>query len=42
MALLGGQNRTRDQVAAMLVEHGFEQPWLGPLGPQNSVVTARR
>jgi SAM-dependent methyltransferase len=42
MALLGGENRTRGQVAAMLESGGFVEPWLGPLGPQNSVVTARK
>ena len=42
MALLGGENRTRGQIAEMLLAAGFSEPWLGPLGPQNSVVTARR
>jgi hypothetical protein len=42
MAVLGGENRTRSRVAALLREAGFGESWLGPLGEQNSVVTARK
>lgn len=42
MALLGGRNRTRSEIAEMLAEAGFVEPWCGPLGEQNSVVTARK
>lgn len=42
MAVLGGENRTRTQIAAMLEAAGFVDPWKGPLGPQNSTVTARK
>lgn len=42
MALLGGENRTRSRVAELLCGAGFTDPWLSPLGVQNSVVTARR
>jgi 3-hydroxy-5-methyl-1-naphthoate 3-O-methyltransferase len=42
MALLGGRNRTRGEIAAMLAAAGFRDVWQSPLLPQNSVVTARR
>lgn len=42
MALLGGENRTRTRIAGMLEAAGFSDCRLSPLGPQNSVVTARR
>lgn len=42
MALLGGENRTRTRIAEMLEAAGFSGCWHSPLGPQNSVVTARR
>ena len=42
MVLLGGENRTRSRIADMLAAAGFDRPWLGPLGEQNSVVTALR
>jgi hypothetical protein len=42
MALLGGENRTRARIAEMLGHAGFVAPWVGPLGPQNSAVTALR
>lgn len=42
MALLGGENRTRSRIAAMLEEAGFTDARPGPLGPQNSTVTARK
>jgi predicted O-methyltransferase YrrM len=42
MAVLGGENRTPSQVARMLAEAGFEGCWQSPVGPQNSVVTARK
>ncbi|GBD23173.1 3-hydroxy-5-methyl-1-naphthoate 3-O-methyltransferase [bacterium HR29] len=42
MALLGGRNRTRREIAAMLEAAGFRDTWCGPLGEQNSTVTARK
>lgn len=42
MALLGGQNRTRTGIVAMLEQAGFGEPWMSELLPQNSVVTAKR
>jgi hypothetical protein len=42
MVLLGGENRTRARIAGMLEDAGFVEPWWGPLGPQNSAVTARK
>lgn len=42
MAMLGGENRTRSRVCELLGEAGFEDCWQSPLGPQNSVVTARK
>ena len=42
MALLGGRNRTRSEVAALLEAAGFENHWQSELLPQNSVVTASR
>ncbi len=42
MAILGGRNRTRPEIAAMLEAAGFRDPWLSPLGHQNSTVTARK
>ncbi len=42
MVLLGGENRTRSRIAAMLSEAGFVETRLGPLGEQNSTVTARK
>lgn len=42
MALLGGQNRTRPEVATMLEKAGFGETWSSELLPQNSVVTAKR
>ncbi len=42
MALLGGENRTRSQVCALLAEAGFGDCRASELGPQNSVVSARK
>jgi hypothetical protein len=42
MALLGGRQRTRPEVAALLEAAGFVDTWQGPLGAQNSTVTARK
>jgi SAM-dependent methyltransferase len=42
MALLGGENRTRTGVAAMLEAVGFAETGMSDLGEQNSVVTAKR
>lgn len=42
MVLLGGRNRTRREIAAMLEAAGFVDPWCSPLGEQNSTVTARK
>jgi len=42
MAVLGGENRTGQRVAEMLVRAGFEEPWRSEPGVQNSVVTARK
>ncbi len=42
MVLLGGRNRTRTEIAAMLEQAGFVDPWCSELGEQNSTVTARK
>ncbi|MEO6397148.1 MAG: methyltransferase [Tepidiformaceae bacterium] len=42
MAVLGGENRTRGRIQAMLEEAGFEDCWQSPLLPQNSTVGARK
>lgn len=42
MALLGGENRTRSRIRAMLTAAGFDNCWVSGLGPQNSTVTARK
>jgi hypothetical protein len=42
MALLGGENRTRERIARMLSDTGFTGVWMSELLPQNSVVTAVR
>lgn len=42
MAVLGGENRTRSRVCALLTEAGFVDCWQSELLPQNSVVTARK
>jgi len=42
MVMLGGRNRTRTEIAAMLEAAGFGDVWCGPLGEQNSTVTARK
>lgn len=42
MAVLGGENRTRQRICALLVEAGFAGCWQSELLPQNSVVTARK
>ncbi|MEP7215943.1 MAG: methyltransferase [Anaerolineaceae bacterium] len=42
MAVLGGENRTRSRVCALLTEAGFAECWQSELLPQNSVVTARK
>ena len=42
MAVLGGENRTRTRVAALLAEAGFVDGWRSDLLLQNSVVTARK
>ena len=42
MALLGGENRTRSRIAAMLTAAGFRDAWIGPLGEQNSTVMAHK
>ena len=42
MALLGGENRTQEQICGLLQAARFDDCWCSPLGPQNSVVTARK
>jgi hypothetical protein len=42
MALLGGRQRTRTEVAALLEGAGFDGLWQSALGIQNSTVTARK
>lgn len=42
MAVLGGENRTRSRIGNMLLATGLADVWASPLGPQNSVVTARK
>lgn len=42
MAVLGGENRTRSRVCALLAEAGFTGCWQSELLLQNSVVTARK
>ncbi len=42
MALLGGENRTQDQIGLMLESAGFGEVWRSAAGEQNSVVTARK
>jgi len=42
MAVLGGENRTRSRICALLAEAGFIHCWQSELLPQNSVVTGRK
>lgn len=42
MVLLGGRNRTRSEIADMLCQAGFVEPWCSDLGLQNSTVTGRK
>ena len=42
MALLGGENRTPSTICRFLEEAGFTQCRASPVGPQNTVVTARK
>lgn len=42
MVVLGGENRTPSRICEMLEAAGFEGCWQSEVGPQNSVVTARK
>lgn len=42
MVVLGGENRTPSQVCGLLEAAGFDGCWCSEVGPQTSVVTARK
>jgi len=42
MVVLGGENRTPSRICEMLEAAGFTSCWRSEVGPQNSVVTARK